>query len=468
MARTSRKRSSWDDRLVASTSPVCLLNAARKVVFFNAGCERLTGWSSDEVLGNACEFRSDTLPGKVESLLSCLCPPGEVLTGQQMSVPVYLIPKKGSPIPRLVHFFPLEQDQHIELILIVLSPLKTPQSNAVVSPAQKWHAELASLRLQLRQRYGVSSCVGHSQAMQRVLTQVQMAKLVRTAIHFFGEPGTGKEHLARMIHYESDPKKRAFVPLDCRQIPVREFKQTFRRLLAADADDADPSSALHPGTVFLMNVEEGQRDIQDLILEAYQPGGPALTQDLRLMSSSTRDLMQMVHDEALIEQFYLLLTPLQIHLPPLRNRKDDLELLGQHFLELDNKGADKQLTGFAPDVWSQFREYNWPGNLDELSQVIGEARKIASGNVITPADLPLRFRSGVDAQSLGPAVAHQVEALETLLTRIETEQIRLALEQSRYNKSKAADLLGIARARLYRRMEQLGIEDLEDRLKSSH
>lgn len=463
-----RKRSSWDVRLVSSTSPVCLLNAACKVVLFNAGCERLTGWSADDVVGNVCEFRSDAAPGQVESLLSGLCPPAEVLAGQPLNVPIYLIPKKGQPLPRLVHFFPLEQDQHVELILIVVSPLKSPHSAAAVSPAQKWHAELASLRLQLRQRFGVSACVANCQAMQRVLTQMPLAKSVRSAVHFTGEPGTGKEHLARTIHYESDPKKRAFVPLDCRQIPVRELKQTFRRLLADDARESDPSSALHPGTVYLMNVEDTPRDVQQEIVEAYRPNGAALAHDLRLMSAGTHDLTRCVNDDALLESFYLLLTPLVIQLPPLRRRKDDLELLSQHFLEVENKGAEKQLTGFAADVWTQFREYNWPGNLDELSQVINAARASASGPVISLADLPLRFRSGVDAQSIGPAIVpNKVENLEALLTRIETEQIQLALEQSHFNKSKAADALGITRPRLYRRMEQLGIEDLEDRLRSS-
>ncbi|MDA1214028.1 MAG: sigma 54-interacting transcriptional regulator, partial [Planctomycetota bacterium] len=414
------------------------------------------------------EFRSDAAPGEVESLLSGLCPSADVLAGQASSVPIYLIPKKGQPLPRLVHFFPLEQDRQIDLILIVISPLKSPHSTAGVSPAQKWHAELASLRLQLRQRFGISSCVANSSSMQRVLTQMQLAKSVRSAVHFVGEAGTGKEHLARSIHYDADPKKRSFVPLDCRQIPVRELKQTVRRLLADNAREGDPSAALYPGTVFLINVECTPRDVQEAIIEAYQPGGTALTHDLRLMSSSTHELTECVNAEELLEPFYLLLTPLVLQLPPLRHRKDDLELLSQHFLERDNKGAGKQLTGFAADVLTQFREYNWPGNLDELSQVVNAARASASGSMITIPDLPLRFRSGVDAQSIGPAVVpQQVENLEALLTRIETEQIQLALEQSHFNKSKAADALGITRPRLYRRMEQLGIVDREDRLKSA-
>jgi len=124
-------------------------------------------------------------------------------------------------------------------------------------------------------------------------------------------------------------------------------------------------------------------------------------------------------------------------------------------------GDPRQVGGFADEVWTQFREYNWPGNVDELMAVVAEARAAAKGGVITAADLPFRFRAGRDAQAVGPPPKVAVEPLEQLLQRVEVEEIRRALDAARNNRSKAAELLGITRPRLYRRMQVLGIDRAE-------
>jgi transcriptional regulator with PAS, ATPase and Fis domain len=173
-------------------------------------------------------------------------------------------------------------------------------------------------------------------------------------------------------------------------------------------------------------------------------------------------LESLVESDAMRADFFYRISPLRISLPPLRKRPEDFPLLAQAVLERLNVGAEIQLEGFSPEVWKEFREYNWPGNLDELSTVIEEARAACRGVLIGREDLPFRFRMGRDGQSVGPRHEPQARPLEPYLEQIERELIEQTLEQTRYNKKKTADLLGLTRAKLYRRMEALGIADREE------
>ena len=153
------------------------------------------------------------------------------------------------------------------------------------------------------------------------------------------------------------------------------------------------------------------------------------------------------------------MTSITIPVPPLRERTDELPLISQQLLEAHNRDQNRQVTGFAAEVLEAFRKYNWPGNVAELRSVIEEARAASKSSTIQASDLPYWFRAGIDAQAFGPSAAPQPRPLAPYLAEVETEQIRRALEQARNNKSLAAELLGLTRARLYRRMEALGIED---------
>ena len=264
-----------------------------------------------------------------------------------------------------------------------------------------------------------------------------------------------------MIHHESDARRKSFVPLDCRRLPAYELKQAIRRLLEADSDEPSRVPALQAGTVYLVDAEHLPRDLQVRLAEAFHADSRRERLPLRLMASTTIELEDALDDDRVCPEFYYLLTPLCIRLPPLRRRPEDLSLLAQHFLEGLNRGDEKQVGGFAEDVWKLFRQYNWPGNLDELSIVVEEARAACSGDVVRANDLPFRFRTGLDAQSVGPILAPKPAPLAPLLAKVEKDHIESVMGQCRQNKSKAAELLGLTRARLYRRMEALGIEDSE-------
>ncbi|WP_299462964.1 helix-turn-helix domain-containing protein, partial [uncultured Gimesia sp.] len=178
---------------------------------------------------------------------------------------------------------------------------------------------------------------------------------------------------------------------------------------------------------------------------------------IRLITASSLSLPELLDRELLLPEFYFLITTMEIKVPPLRERRADLELLAQHFLENENRYQEKQVSGFAPGVLSQFQDYFWPANLDELTKVIQAAFQATSTLLITQESLPLRLKTGIDARMLGPALSSAIKPLEETLHQVESEQIILALEQSKNNRTEAARLLGLTRAKLYRRMEALDI-----------
>ncbi len=466
----SRPQTRLNSRLYAVATPMALIGKDRKVIFFNQGFESLTGWDAGLVVGSLCEYTTEGDPQTVRALLGSLCPPPGVFAGTPVETPAFLPRQKGRPITRQLQHLPLlDPEGQVDCVLVIVSPIGTAPAIENVSPAHRLHAELTSLRAKLRSRFGISTIIAESEAMLRVVQQVQLAIAGRSALVLEGEPGTGKEHIARVIHhetarafqYEGDVRHLAFVPLDCQRMLPIDLKRTLRRMFRGftQEEDTEPDSELHilPSTVYLQNVESLPRDVQELVVTSLAEI-PAEA-NLRLMAGTTANLESLVQTDVMLADFFYAISPLRILLPAVKNRPRDLELLAQAFLERLNIGSDTQTEGFSDEVWNEIREYHWPGNLDELAKVIEEARAACPGVVIEKEHLPFRFRTGRDAQSIGPRIEPQVRPLEAYLEEIEREQIELALEQAKFNKKKTADLLGLTRAKLYRRMQALGMED---------
>ena len=449
--RTRRGLQRW---LSATATPVFLLDARRVVLFFNQGCEQLTGVAAADVIGRRCDYTTVTGADHAESITGRLCPPPEVFDGRACCAPADFPRDVGEPYAATIHFFPLDETGAGSLrVLGVITPRGAPACTPQL-PAVELHAALAAAQSELKRLYGADRVVARSPAMRRVLQQVRVAQGCRASLHFTGEQGTGREHLARLIHSQGADRTRAFVPLDCRHLPPFELKRALRRALSRNPGDDGDAPGNPPGALFLRNVTDLPRDMQELVMAAR-----AESDAVRHMSSSTTPLSQALEDEALIPEFYYLISELTIDVPPLRQRREDLPLLAQQLLEQQNRGEERQVGGFTPDVLEQFARYNWPGNVAELAAVVAEARAAEGGALISPQDLPFRFRTGIDAQAVGPPVAEQPIDLEAALADVEREHILRALQQAKNNKSRAAELLGLTRPKLYRRMEVLGMID---------
>lgn len=449
--RTTRRLEVW---LKDTDQALFVLNAQRRLVFFNRGSERLTGWSASDLLGQKCDYASEADANSTGALLAALAPPPDAWSGLQQQVPIHIPGKTGSPQPRIVHYFPLAStERDVKAILGIIVDVPETLPTGPIPASQRLHAELAALRQSVRKRYGDGTLIGHSPSLQRAFEQVRIAQSSSTTVLFVGEPGVGKQHLARVVHYHSSAGKKPFVPLSCHTTST-DVEQTLQRLREAQQTDS-----LQAGAIYLDQIDKAPPQFQQALLNWMSQIDE--TKSLRIMASSARPLLPLVDTEQFSKELYYRLTSLVIELPPLRERQEDLEPLAQYFLEELNRTSPNQVAGFSDEVWRQFRRYQWRGNAGELQQVVQEAREACDGTMIKPEHLPFRFRTGVTAQSMEPAQHQKIVPLDGLLEQVERQQIERALAESRQNKARAAELLGITRPRLYRRMEQLGIADVE-------
>ncbi|MBD3673231.1 MAG: hypothetical protein HUJ26_06855 [Planctomycetaceae bacterium] len=169
-----RRKTTLDAWLNSVVTPIYFLDSRRRIRFYNTGCHQLTGWMAGDVLGKVCDYHTED--EGADRFRGELCPPPSVFEGQGNTVAAYLTHKSGRVIACVQECFPLKNEQdEVEGVLVVLSPLEQPRKPPQPTVAQKWHAELASARQSIRQRYRQSSLVGRSRAMQRVIAQTQLA-----------------------------------------------------------------------------------------------------------------------------------------------------------------------------------------------------------------------------------------------------------------------------------------------------
>jgi DNA-binding NtrC family response regulator len=454
MAKSSARSGGWRwaRELANSSTPVYLLDRHRRVLLFNAGCTEKTGWAADEVIGKTCDYVTEADAHSAAAVLAALAPPAEVWQGSPAEIPILLPHRTDPPRNLRIRFDPLfDGEQQVRAALGAILETEAPPPAISPNPAQGLHAELAALRMEIRRRYRQESVIGKCPAMRRVLAQLDAARSGTGSILFLGEPGSGREHLARVLHAGGSQGKRAFVPMDCGRMASTELK----RILKSLDEGQTEVDALQPGTLYLDDIAAAPRDFQDRLSDwlANRP----LDRLPRIMAAAVEPLTGLLdRDEFHAELFYRL-TTIVIELPPLRRRSADILPLAQYFLEETNISAERQHSGFTPEAADELRRYRWPGNVAELREVVESAAAQAAGPLVAPDDFPLSFRAGRDEQRLGPPPRPPVLPLETVLEQVEREQIQAALIASRNNLSKAAELLGLSRPKLYRRLEALGL-----------
>ncbi|MFV0445208.1 MAG: sigma 54-interacting transcriptional regulator [Planctomycetaceae bacterium] len=441
-----------------TATPVSVVDARRVVLFFNSGCEELTGWLAEDVVGRTGDFASEPSRSGIEALLCALCPRPDALTGEVCSLSVEVPHRDGHLLPRTAVYIPLPADrnQPLRVLCAWLPEGSLSQRPELVRPAQL-HTELARLREQLHQQYRLEHVIARSPAMHRVLAQVRAAIESGVHVHLSGPAGSGREHLARVIHLQSSQRQRPFVSLDCGRLSSADLRDTLQRaLLPADSREGS-SSELLPGTILLRDMTRLPRDGQQVLVDHLSFRADQATA-ITFYSLDSEPLSQAVDEDRLLPELFYLLTTITIDVPALCDRVEDIAVLAQYFLERQNRQGDRQLTGFSPEVVSRLRQYNWPGQVRELRQVVEESHASAAASYVQEQDLPFRFRTGEDAQRTSPGRPSDSIDLEGLLRQVESQEIRRALVESRENRAEAARRLGLTRTKLYRRMEQLGID----------
>ena len=456
MAARPRTRRGLVEWLSTTTTAIFLLDHRRLILFFNSGCESLTGWAAGDVIGQICRWGLDAPHDSHEALTTACCPPESIFDGPPQTVRRVFKRRDGGSESLLVHFIPLRfaNDPDLVRVLGLIMPDTVGIELAPPSASIEVHSALIEAKAALRSRYQLEHFVAASPSMRRVAAQIQVARATGCAVHIAGESGTGKSHVARTIHQISQSSVLAFVPLDCSLRPA-QLAEVLGRLLKVETGES-PNSSFEPGAVSLEQLDRLPRDLQQQIVDSEFAG---TARSLRWFTSSKRKIPDLLRSEVLLPNFAAGLGTLTIELPPLRDRVPDIPLLAQHFLEQRNRESERQFNGFSNEVLAEFQAYHWPGNLVELEAVIHSATTTAPQAVVTKDDLNWQFRAGQAARSINPAAAAPVPKLEPYLAEIETELIRRALAWTKNNKSEAAELLGVSRPRLYRRMADLGLAE---------
>lgn len=451
--RTHGGLAAW---LKDARTPLFVVDDRRVVLFFNQGCEHLTGWSAADVVGRTCLLSGEPDGSRIEALTGALCPPPLPLDSEFVLQDVVVPCRSGETVLRQAVYIPLPaaDGSPPRVLGLWVHRRAAPAESVAEAGAGDWRALLASHRDELRRHFQLDQIIAMGPAMRRVVAQVRAAAATSVCVHLTGPRGSGREFLARVIHAASPAGARTLVPLDCSALTAFELQRTLMRLLDDRRSLQSPTIADRPAAVLLKEVAKLPRDLQRLLCERW----PASTAgDLRWFSTSNEPLDAAVADERFIPELFYHLTGFTIDVPALRSRRDDLPLLAQLFVEAQNRLGDRQIGGLAPETLLALQGYNWPGEARELRAVICEAHAASSGPLIQPADLPFRFRTGMDAQRIPPAKETATRPLDEFLREVETLEIRRVLHECAGNRALAARRLGLTRPKLYRRLEQLGL-----------
>ena len=313
------------------------------------------------------------------------------------------------------------------------------------------------LKRALGASHAFSNIIGRSEPMLAVFKLVQTIARTTSTVLITGESGTGKELVARAIHFNSLRREAPFVALNCAALPdtlleSELFGHMRGAFTGADSNKKGLIELAEHGTIFLDEIGEMNPSVQVKVLRVLQDrrfrrlgGLEEIEADIRIIAATNQDLSKMVADGTFREDLYYRINVIPVHLPPLRERQEDIPLLAEHFLEKYRTQMDKQVTGISGEAMDLLNSYDWPGNIRELENVIEHAVALEQARVILPGSLPQAIRAG--AQAVAAAGVSLPEAgfdLETHVQHIERDFIAQALQKAGGVQVKAAELLGMS------------------------
>jgi len=341
---------------------------------------------------------------------------------------------------------------------------------------QRLEAEVEVLKTELTSRYSFSNIVGTSGGMNSVFQMMHKVARVDGTVLVTGESGTGKELAARAIHFAGPRKDGPFVVVNCGAIPRDLIESEFFGHSKGAFTDAKTETTgkfelAHRGTIFLDEIGDLSQDAQVKLLRALGEreivkvgGTKTIPVDVRVIAATNKRLDEEIRQGRFREDLFFRLAVLSIHLPPLRERREDIPLLCEHFLKKYGNELRKGIRGVSDRALDRLAAYAWPGNVREFENVIYEAMVLCDVPVIDEKDLPLRIRQGEPAEA-GPGGDGTAEATGATLKgaaqaaaeSAEKALIEKALRDSGGNRTLAARTLGVSRKTLFNKMKALGI-----------
>jgi Nif-specific regulatory protein len=363
----------------------------------------------------------------------------------------------------------------------ITKPVAADQLRIVVKKAldvRRLRQENQRLRHQLKTKYRFENLVGTSPAMQQVFQLIEKVADVESTVLILGESGTGKELVARAIHFNSHRAEKPLIPVNCGAIPEsllesELFGHERGAFTGAARTRIGRFEMANGGTIFLDEVGDMSPALQVKLLRVLQEqnfervgGTKSIRVDVRIVAATNRNLEETIARGEFREDLYYRLSVIPLNLPPLRERKEDIPLLLQHFMDQFNRLRDRKLQGFAPNTLHTLVNYHWPGNVRELENLVDRLVVLKGQGIIGPEDLPEKIRAtwtpppvpGVEVPSPLAASAAEIREegfnLDMAVREFERELILKALQKADGVKNKAAQLLGIKRTTLIEKLKR--------------
>ncbi len=354
----------------------------------------------------------------------------------------------------------------------VTKPFRAEEILKVVTKAleqRRLQREVRRLRREVERRYSFANLIGKSPAMQEVFHQIEQVAPSRGTVLISGESGTGKELVAKAIHYNSPRANGPFVVIDCAAIPeTLQESELFGHAKGAFTGAIVTKRGLFEeadgGTLFLDEVGELRPPTQATLLRVLQDGTfrrvgdtRMLRVDVRMIAATNKDLAEAVRTGEFREDLYYRLKVVPIHLPPLRERREDIPLLADHLLQQSTTQARREVPRITPEALELLLHYAWPGNVRELENTIERALLFCEGEAIGPTHLPAEIRDRAETIRVGlPSDSLCLrETLDQMTRETERGLIRRALDRTRGNRTQAARLLGISRRALLYKLKAI-------------
>jgi transcriptional regulator with PAS, ATPase and Fis domain len=334
--------------------------------------------------------------------------------------------------------------------------------NVLESKVELYERELMSLR---SSKYTIDNIIGKSPVIVDLKKLALKAAQINAPVLLMGESGTGKELFAHAIHYASERRIYPFIRLNCSAIP--------KDLLESELFGYEPGAftgagtkgkpgkfeLAHQGSIFLDEISDLPLDMQPKLLRVLEEkemerlGGTRMTRsDFRLIAATHAKLENLVEQGTFRKDLYYRLNVLPLHIPPLRQRKEDLPLICEYLIKKFNKEEGTKAVLISPEVMEIFQNYNWPGNVRELANILERILYTIDGDTVLPRHLPIILYSmGKESSRI------QETVLKRLREDMEKEILLQTIRVSKNNKNKAARMLGIHRTSLYKKMKKLKI-----------
>ena len=328
------------------------------------------------------------------------------------------------------------------------------------------------LHSQISHRYQFENIIGNSTALNRVLDVVSKVADSDSTVLITGESGTGKELVARALHYNSRRAERMFVTVNCGAIPENLLEsELFGHVKGAFTNAVGHRegrfAAADNGTIFLDEIGDMSPNLQVKLLrvlqdKTFEPVGSSksVTVNVRVIAATNQNLEEAIQDKRFREDLFYRLNVIPIEVPPLRERREDIPLLAEHFLEVAGQECGARVDSLSRDALRSLTEYTWPGNIRELENLIERLVILSSDGEIGLEDLPPSVRSPKSApsQPTMPELPPEGISLKDVVDGFESRVITQALEKTQWNKNRAAKLLGVNRTTLVEKIKKKGLD----------